>query len=200
MGLFAGAPPPSGGQCFVLATIFGLLASACLGMAFRRLRSRHDPVASAKWIAIAASAGGLIAALTGPIPFAPDATPHWIGYGAQRSIMRAFLGTVAGVLFASFLIRCCGLSRSPHRAPAFQFRISSLLLFIAFAALVGAMLSRSAYAGSFVLLELLLMVGTFTSHVLRSGHARDSADTGNQYTGQSASVKLVAERSSRTDV
>ncbi len=166
MFLFAMPPPPTAGECLIVAAIFAVLGFACASMAFRRLRFRWDPVRVAKWIAIGALSGGLAAAFAGPIALRPDAMPHWIGYNAQDTLIRSFLGVLAGIIIAGVVIRCCGVPKpSNERHGTFEFRILELLLLVAFAGPVCALLALSAYVGFFVLLQLSIMVAAFAAYV-----------------------------------
>jgi len=194
MYLFLMPPPPSNEQCFIVAGIFGLLAFAVSCMAFKRLRSRPDPAASAKWIAIGALGGGMAAALAGPIALRTDAMPHWIGYNAQDTIVRSFLGTLAGIVVASLVIRWIGASkRSKPRLTVFQFRISALLLLTAFVGLLCAIFALSAYVGFFVLLQLFVMVAAFAAYV-HSALARTSTDMEHQVdSSTSESAEMVGK-------
>ncbi len=166
MYLFAMPPPPTAGQCFMVAAIFGVAGFASSSVAFSRVRSWCDPVRATKWITIWALTGGMAAALAGPIALRPDAMPHWIGYNAQDTLIRSFLGVLAGIVIGYAVIRFFGgPEASKQLLGRFQFRISELLLIMAFAGSVCAILALSTYVSFFVLLQLSIMVAAFAAHV-----------------------------------
>ncbi|HID75678.1 MAG TPA: hypothetical protein EYP56_06735 [Planctomycetaceae bacterium] len=97
--------------------------------------------------------------------------PHWIGYNVQDTLIRSFLGALAGIVLASLAVRSTKEGKASRPRPdAFQFGVSGLLLFTTLVGFSCAIFALSAYVGFFVFLELFFMVGTFAADV-RSGLA-----------------------------
>ncbi len=195
MYLIAMAPPPTGAQCAVVTAILGILAFGCLCMAFRRLRLRSDPLASAKWLPVAAVGGGLTLALAGPIAPGPDAMEHWIGYYALFTSLRFFFGSLAGIAISSIVL--CSVDKSDgskSRRGPFQFRVSELLLLTTLIGVICALFASSAYCAVLVLLQAVVMVGMFAAYVRpRLAHAAPG-----QMTPADSSAPVVNSGSSYT--
>ena len=166
MCLFAMPAPPSAQECATIALIFGLLASAVAWMAFRRLRLRGDPTATAKWIMIGALFGSMAAAFAGPIALPANAMPHWIGYNTQDTLIRSFIGSLVGIAVVSLVIRLIGMRvDAKSRTKDSISRVMVIVLVTAGVGLLFAVFASSAEVGTFVLLQLSVIEIAFAVYV-----------------------------------
>ena len=162
MWLFAMPAPPSAQECAATALIFGLLASAVAWMAFKRLRFRGDPVATAKWIMIGALFGSMAAAFAGPIALPANAMPHWIGYNIQDTLIRSFVGSLVGIAVVPLIIRLIGMAIDAKPRPMDSVsRVIAIALVTACVGLLCTVFALSAEVGVFVLLYVSAMVIAF---------------------------------------